>query len=135
MWGPGAQFPTNFFFSNFCQVLTECITNQMKKKFKIVFFSSKVFKCTWKMQNVLKRTKNQISDYYFSSYGQFCIQNNVNFRLISMISLKKKSEIIFFSFLNYLDQNGSFWGRGGVCRSLTRKFPIISKCLFIHDVK
>ena len=36
------------------------------------FFSSKVFKFAWKMWNLLNR--NQISDFYFSSYGHFCNQ-------------------------------------------------------------
>ena len=36
---------------------------------------SKVFKITWKMRNVLKRMKNQIFDFYFSSYAHFCTQN------------------------------------------------------------
>ena len=35
-------------------------------------FFSIVVKFTWKIRNRLNRKKNQISDFYFSSYGHFC---------------------------------------------------------------
>ena len=78
------------------QPLTECLPNRSDE-----FFFSKVLKR--KMRNVLKRPKNQISDFSdfcFSSYGHFCIQNLVNFRW-----LEQKEKLffsVFHSFLNYM---------------------------------
>ena len=77
MRGPGAQlrwaasleFPENKF-----KILLS--PDWMRNK-SDEFFFSKVFKCTWKMRNVLKRMKNQFSDFWdlnFLRYGHFCTQ-------------------------------------------------------------
>ena len=58
----------NWFF-----FLQKC-SNIFKKNKNPIFFFSKVFKFTWKKRNRLNRKKNQISDFYFSSYGHFCTQ-------------------------------------------------------------
>ena len=55
---------TNFF-------LQKCSNIFKQNIFSPILFFSKVFKFTWKMRNRLKRKKNQISDFYFSSYGHF----------------------------------------------------------------
>ena len=108
--GAAPVWGVNFFSSNFCLVMTECITNQMKF-FSSIFFS-KVFKFIRKMRNVLKRSKNRISDFslfHFLSYGLFCIQYMVNFWSIFTITREKKIGFIFSFlihfriFLNYSD--------------------------------
>ena len=51
-----------------------------------------------KIQNRLNQRKNQIPNFYFSSYGNFCTQNMVKFQLIFHHNSKIKSENLFISF-------------------------------------
>ena len=51
--------------------LQKCSNIFKQNIFSPILFFSKVFKFTRKMRNRLKRKKNQISDFYFSSYGHF----------------------------------------------------------------
>ena len=110
-WGCGSEAAHQnwfFHFSDICWALTECITNQMN------FFLSKVFKLTWKMQNLMNRKKNQISDFsqfHFSSYGHFC---TLIFDEFFTITLKLKIRKLFFHSIQHIsylpwkwDQN---WG-------------------------
>ena len=60
------QKRNEIFFSKCFNILT---------KKNSIFFSSEMFKLTWKMRNELNQKKNQIldfSDFYFSSYSHFC---------------------------------------------------------------
>ena len=43
------------------------------------------------------KKKNQIYDFYFSNYGNFCTQNNPNIRWIFIHNSKNKYRRIFFS--------------------------------------
>ena len=68
--------------------------------FFIIFFLVKK-KSNFFLWNVLKRMKNQFSNFYFSSYGNFCTQNMVNFRWIFTHSSKNKNRqknVFRFSF-------------------------------------
>ena len=49
---------------------------------------------TWKMRNVLKRKKNQFSDFYFWSYDQFCTQNSQKNQSVLTWSTFQKSQFI-----------------------------------------
>ena len=96
---------------------------------KIQFFFSKVVKFTWKIWNRLNRKKNQISDFYFSSYAekqcgrQFWnaverepVETRVLNPIASEASYKpklrsyRKTKQFFFLFFS-----GGFWS-GGFCR-------------------
>ena len=61
----------------------------------------------WKMRNVLKRKKNNVSDfsyYYFSSYSHFLVilwRHHPNFRWIFDDNSKNKNRRIFLLFLSY----------------------------------
>ena len=78
------------------------------------------------MRNVLKRMKNQFSDFYFLSYDQFWIFLYNNFRWIFHDNSKnKKSENCFFirfSTLRIILIN-RIKTVGGVCTSLVGKKP------------
>ena len=82
------------------------------------------------MQNVLKRTKNPISDFfdfYFSSYGYFFYSKHIQFSMNFHQNSQKKSEffssyfIRFRMLLNYLDRKiktALFEGGGSADHSL-----------------
>ena len=93
-----------------------------KKRDEIILFyffrfklktNLKVFKLTWKIWNRLNRKKNQISDlcdFYYSSYGHFCTQNDPNFRLIftnNSINKNRKKKLFSFSFYSAHSASGS----------------------------
>ena len=73
-------------------------------------------KFTWMMRNVLKRMKNQFSDFYFSSYDHFCTQNYSNFRYIFTITRKIKIgkivKLIFHAHLSL--KREQTWGEGAL---------------------
>ena len=106
----------------------------MLNKKKSIFFS-KVFKFTWKMRNVLKRMKNQLADFYFSSYGHLCTQYMVNFQWNFTHNSKNKNHkknLIRFSFFSVHSEltvpsiSIQMWqllrkGGKGVCISLVGK--------------
>ena len=91
---------------------------------------SKVVKFTWKMRIVLNRKKNQISDYsnfYFSSYCNFCTKNcqlSMNFHDNSKNNIRKNRKLIFHLIQHivhrsHYNENKTERGRGGgVCISL-----------------
>ena len=72
---------------------------------RIFFKILKMFIFTWKIRNVLKRMKNQFSDFcdfYFLRYGRFCSQNRpifYEFWVQIDHNSKTKNRRIDFSFL------------------------------------
>ena len=83
--------------------------SRFDKKIICIFFSSKVFKITWKMRSVLKQMKNNFSVFYISRYG-----------------FSEKSGIwFFFRFSTFrIFQKNLTTSEGGVCISLVGKYWI-----------
>ena len=79
-------------------VILQCFFFQ--KGFKKKKIRSKEFKFTWKMRNRLNQKKNQISDFYFSSYGHFFYVITPSFDEFFMITRKIKIGEFFCYFFH-----------------------------------
>ena len=98
----------------------------------INFIFSKMFKFRWKLRNVLKRMKDQFSDFYFSSFGHFHTRNHSNFRWIFTHNSKNKNQKknfihVFLRFrtlrIIYNQKMMGVISEGGVCMPLSGKKP------------
>ena len=86
---------------------------------KNIFFS-KVAKFVWKIRNQLNRKENEVSDFYFSSYGHVCSKNcqfSMNFHDNSRNRNRISWKLFFirFSTLRIFHESGIKTKGGGVC--------------------